>query len=519
MRRAVGPDGGGQGDGVDAEATPDTAGTQRLTWWVSFAIMATLAGVWTFAVPLMDSPDEPTHAIKAAAVARGELTTSYTIVVSAFGIRPVTEVEVPRAYADLTPIASCFVHGRGPRAPCALASQVGPAGPTTRAGTYVGTYPPLYYAIVGWPSRLLRPEDALYAMRLIGALICSALLASGLTSASRCSRRRLVVAASVLGITPMVIFLTASINPNGLEIASAFCVWLAALELVRHRGMAPTRLMVRLGVSSVLLVGSRPLSPAFVVVILGAVALLAGQRPALRRLASDPRVRATAAVIAAATLGSAVFVIVNHSATAILKFPLTGHPSHLETAHHSLDLTGARIHQMIGVLGWLNLTTPPLPTWLVDGWEIAILLLGVVALTVGTWRHRLVLLALVSGVLVMPVVSEGVGAATYGYAWQGRYALPIAVGIPIVSGWVIDASNALPIRVERWIAAVVAAWVAVGLVIAQGAMLAQLMFGVGARWTRAFESVPWAGPLSPAVLMAACSAAGVALAAWLIALS
>ena len=82
---------GGQGDGVDAEATPDTGGTQRLTWWSSFAIIATLASVWTFAVPLMDSPDEPTHAIKAAAVARGELTTSYTNVMSGFGIRPVTD--------------------------------------------------------------------------------------------------------------------------------------------------------------------------------------------------------------------------------------------------------------------------------------------------------------------------------------------------------------------------------------------------------------------------------------------
>ena len=109
----------GQRNGVEAESASDVTATPRLTWWVSFVIIATLAAIWTFAIPLMDSPDEPTQAIKAASVARGELTTGYTDVTSVFGIRPVTKVVVPRAYAELDPIAGCFTSVRVARGPCA----------------------------------------------------------------------------------------------------------------------------------------------------------------------------------------------------------------------------------------------------------------------------------------------------------------------------------------------------------------------------------------------------------------
>ena len=260
----------------------------------------------------------------------------------------------------------------------------------------------------------------------------------------------------------MVIFLTASINPNGLEIASVFCAWLAALELVGRAGAPSTRLVLRVGVSSVLLVGSRPLSPVLLVMILGTVALLAADRSGLGSLAHDSRTPAMAAVVAAATVGSAFYVAVTHATTAIIRFPLPGAPSHLDTACRSIELTGALVEQMVGVLGWLNPNTPPLPGWLVDGWEIAVVLLVAVGLVVGTWRCRLVLAAVVLGVLAMPIVSEGVGAARYGYAWQGRYALPIAVGIPIIAGWTIDRSDVLSPTFERWIGAAVAAWVAPG---------------------------------------------------------
>ena len=315
----------GQRNGVEAESASDVTATPRLTWWVSFVIIATLAAIWTFAIPLMDSPDEPTQAIKAASVARGELTTGYTDVTSVFGIRPVTKVVVPAPTPSCDPIAGCFASVRVTRGRSARSAPVSGARRPVTAGTYVGAYPPLYYAMVGWPSRVLRPEDALYAMRLIGALVCSALLASGLASAARCGRRRLLVAASALGVTPMVIFLTASINPNGLEIASAFCAWLAALELVgRHRAPLDPAAVLRVGVSSVLLVGSRPLSPVLLVIILGTVALLAADPSALRRLAHDLRARVMAVVVAAATVGSAFYVAVNHATTAIIQFPLPG---------------------------------------------------------------------------------------------------------------------------------------------------------------------------------------------------
>jgi hypothetical protein len=42
--------------------------------------------------------------------------------------------------------------------------------------TYVGRYPPLYYAIVGLPSLVWHTNTAVYMMRLLSGLLCALLL-------------------------------------------------------------------------------------------------------------------------------------------------------------------------------------------------------------------------------------------------------------------------------------------------------------------------------------------------------
>src|SRR5207248_11221487 len=78
--------------------------------------------------------------------------------------------------------------------------------------TYVGAYPPTYYALVGWPSLFAAGEAGLFGMRVASGLLCAALVASGITSAVGTSRRFLLVG-YVLAITPVVVFLPAAINP------------------------------------------------------------------------------------------------------------------------------------------------------------------------------------------------------------------------------------------------------------------------------------------------------------------
>ena len=120
----------------------------------------------------------------------------------------------------------------GPTVPASCAPSIGSDTTLAPATTEAGAYPPLYYLLVGWPSRLLAPQPAIYAMRMIGALLAAALLASGLASATQIGRRRLVVTGAALALTPMALYLAGVVNPNGLEIAGAFCLWLAALDLL-----------------------------------------------------------------------------------------------------------------------------------------------------------------------------------------------------------------------------------------------------------------------------------------------
>ena len=41
--------------------------------------------------------------------------------------------------------------------------------------TTAGAYPPLYYLLVGWPSRIMSAADGLYVMRIVSALLCATL--------------------------------------------------------------------------------------------------------------------------------------------------------------------------------------------------------------------------------------------------------------------------------------------------------------------------------------------------------
>ena len=130
--------------------------------------------------------------------------------------------------------------------------------------TQEGQYPPLYYAMVGWPSLFsLSPDGMVLAMRMVAVLVCGALLASGLASAVGGSMGPAAVAGAVAALTPTVFFMIGAVNPSGLELAAAFCLWLSMLRLLHDDGRPDWHLLARVGIAAVLLACSRPLSPGF----------------------------------------------------------------------------------------------------------------------------------------------------------------------------------------------------------------------------------------------------------------
>ena len=94
----------------------------------------------------------------------------------------------------------------------------------------------------------------------------------------------------------------------------------------------------------------------------------------------------------------------------------------------------------MGVFGWLNLPAHPLVFALVGAGVVA--LVGA-ALVLARGRWRWAVLVTVVLVLVVPLVVQVPSAARLGLIWQGRYILPVSVGVPLVA-------MAALVRQVRW---------------------------------------------------------------------
>jgi hypothetical protein len=166
-----------------------------------------------------------------------------------------------------------------------------------------------------------------------------------------------------------------------------------------------------------------------------------------------------------------------------------------ELASGSLGRGLVYFDELIGVFGWRD-TAPPTAVWLF--WTAVVA--GLVALAVVTASRRLVLAMLSTALLTwaVPIVLEARSARNAGYFWQGRYTLPLAVGVPILA--------AIGCAGRSWSATVIGrlAWI-VGVALGAAQVLAFTQaihrYAVGTRHKfDFFADTPWEPPL-PALLL------------------
>lgn len=394
-------------------------------WILSSLVVAALGALWVLATPIGAAPDEPTQIVKAAAVVRGEL-----IGTTAPGFpTAVTVVRVPASFGDDANVATCFAFRSDVPAGCAR--PLGTSDQTVSVGTYVGRYPPLYYLLVGTPSLLWRGAGAVRAMRLLSVLWSSLLLGLALAVAAVWSRSPLLVLALAVTITPLVVFLTAVVNPSGLEISAAVATWTTVVVLVLdHRRDPPRTLVAATAAAATVLALCRGLSDLWLAIAaVTALALapsalgLLGRRRSVQRAAVWPTLAAIAGgtyVLAADTLSvvpDGVHVARGSSTADIVV--------------DTLGRAGAIAHQAIGVFGWLDTPSP----FAVEALWWGVGAVVVVAGVVWTSRHnRTVLVALGMVVLVLPTAIVASQAGHDGLVWQARDGMPLYVGLPLVAG-------------------------------------------------------------------------------------
>ncbi|HEX7095108.1 MAG TPA: DUF2142 domain-containing protein [Acidimicrobiales bacterium] len=466
--------------------------------WLRFGALFVLCHLWVVGTPLFAGPDEPAHAIKAASVARGQFLPPD---VPRARDEPVT---VPAIFANAQPAADCTKFK--PEADASCVSFVGSREPT-EVRTYVSRYQPAVYALAGLPLRVRASTVGVYAARSVIATITALCLACALADAERL-RKTGLHAGALVALTPMTLFLSGTINPSAIEIAAALWLWAALLKLVRscRDGVAPRGEIDRCGIAAAVLVLSRPLSPLWLALIAAVAAASIGTVDALRTLVAQRRARIVAGVVTALAIGQGIWTVIYDP---VIGDATTRSSMNLaETLRASIGRLSGEARQMIGVFGWLD---TPAPTMTYVAWWVMIGALVLVALGCGTRREQAVLGSTLALVVVLPVVLETSQAHELGLAWQGRYTLPLAVGIPMLASTVtvrafdqIDDAT----RFTRL--------VAVGFVLGHFLAYYQLLrrYSVGASGPLLFFRVSRWDPPVPSVLLLVGYAVAVTVLAW-----
>ncbi|HEY4028556.1 MAG TPA: DUF2142 domain-containing protein [Candidatus Dormibacteraeota bacterium] len=405
-----------------------------LRWVLAGVGYALLIAAWAFASPLGAAPDEAAHTVRAAAAAVGQLqgrsvmpydrTPQRTPAQADFLNAEAQQFTIP---AGLAPPEPCFAGHADRAASCVGAQPTRRTTGTVTAVTYTTTAPPGAYALaglaMGLPQQLLPPG---YLGRLALALLCGLLLAAAAWAAG--ARGSLwPLAGLALAASPVVLFLSASLGPQGVTLAAALCFTSALIAFWMgppRRGLVPL-----LAVSGAVLALASAAGPVYLAALM-LLALPLVQPARLIPLGS----LAGLLVVAAAGVAGVAWVLDHRLLPA-------GHGDVLAAVPVVLRAAPTVAQQAIGVFGWSDVTLP-LAAYVAWG---SLAVIGVAtALLLGRWRDRLALALGVAGAFGVAVVAEAFVLSPVGWDLQGRYLAPVLGALPIVAGFILQRAGVRP---------------------------------------------------------------------------
>ena len=475
-------------------------------WLVSFGVLFVAVAAWTFASPLGSGPDEPAHLVRAVSLVRGQLV-GKDLPHPTSAQRSTVIVKVPEVFASLETHVGCFQYRSAVPAGCQR--PLNGSTHVVSVETYVGRYPPFYYALVGLPTLALVSVKGIYAARLVSGALASAMLALAVTSLRRCRGAPLLAGGVALAVTPMVLYLAAVVSPSGLEIASAISAWTAAMALASQRPADLNASVVgALGISLSVLILTRALAPLWVFFILAAFVGVGSATP-LSDLLRRRYVQVWLGVCALAGVVSLVWDVVANPFLTEPGSPLppgTTEGGIFDLALQRLDLL---VTSSIGQFGWLDAASPYLVIVLWLGALGGVVLIGT---CLAHRRAAAVVIGTVAAWVVLPTAMIMSTAHQDGILGQGRDFMGLVVGIPIVAA-AIAGERFSDRRTTLRLAAVIVGLTAVCQVVDFYATLRRYTVGTKGPLD-AFSSVAggWDAPVPPALLFAIFTVAMVAFA-------
>ncbi|MEP7113942.1 MAG: DUF2142 domain-containing protein, partial [Ilumatobacteraceae bacterium] len=374
--------------------------------------LVAIVAAWSVATPPNGGVDEPDHVIRAAAAAR--LDFAGTGVVSPLG-EAVRHYDVPLAFEG--PSISCWARDSTISAAC----STWPVGSSGRVGVLNSYYPPAYFVLTGWPSLFTSRYFIVRAMRLLSGVLSVGFVGVGLLAVKRAWGRQ-AAAVTVMALTPATLSLMGVINPQALEIGAAFCLWSTTAAVLGDD--PPTRLQKWAFVASgAILCLTRPLGPFLTAAILVAVALTVGVRQSLAALK-----RLEVLIVVAVGLVTTV-VLATHGVTSLDAPDLARHVTLGETVKQTLGNSLNDIRDSITLTGWLDTKLPGIATifWMSG---ISVMLIGLVVAR--AYRALIALAFIAVAFLGIETYVLYTQANSNGLNWQGRYGLPIYIGLPFI---------------------------------------------------------------------------------------
>lgn len=457
----------------------------RRWWWVALVLITGISWAWALATPYFDGPDEGSHILRAYAVMSGDFVPPNTS-----GASP---VQAPGPLA-LGFYPGCLIGHYEATPDCVLGTATSDRG-MVRTVTTAGRYQPLYYALVGAPLKILRGTlFSVMLTRLLSGLICGIFLASAVASASQSRHRPLMLTGLFVAVTPQVIFTNAVVNPSALEISAAIGFWTAGIVMLTEPGRRyDARLVARMGVAGIGLVSAKTSGPAFLLILVLILLVLAPPR----RIIEVVKARYTfvwGGLVGLASVGAILWIVLARP-NPVIGDALGPEFTTARIIRFSIGSWDAWARQMIGNFGWNDLPAPQFTFYV---WVLLIGALLIGAAVVCRIRVGIALALLVAIVLVLPVAESTVIARSIGFFYQGRYTLPLAVGLPLLAALALG-KRLIGCSLQRRLLAVVATLAATAQFVAY--VYAMHRYTVGQSGPLMFWRHPvWSPAVPPAIL-------------------
>lgn len=426
---------------------------------ISTVFVGVMALTWLLAAPPNAGPDEPGHVIRAAALVRGQLDGQP----SEFTAERVFDLP---AWVG-APDPACYAFQPYSPATCAT-SLPRPGDEEVPLASRAGDYPVWGHLLPGIGT-LLPAAVAPWAARALDAIAPVLLVGAAITAATR--QRGMAAAATLLAVTPMAWFSFAVVNPSGLAIAGGVALW-AGFDALRREPAALHRWLVGLGWTALVLPRRDGLVWAALIVSVWLLLSGDGLLGWWRRLAVGPQLLVVGSTLATltwaatsdttssdalllvpalpfvavggrwlwqapwlATVGRRTVAVILGAAVgvAVAYLLMDRRPTGFDREVFRLLVgrTGLHLDEAIGVLGWLD---APIPDTMRFLWLVLLGMLAAASVAVGAWRRvAAATIALLLAIAASWVLEMAQGDPTGTY-WQGRYYLPMLVGVPMVLG-------------------------------------------------------------------------------------